>query len=137
MPSMTTTDSRHYRHCEYQSLDFTHVVPEAQVVQPVQPFPPHWAQWAAVQPPGVVVLAGGGEVLVVVGLADVVDVTSVVLVELVLVLVAGLELELLELPPPLPPEPVVVVSNGKLRNKTYDYSLPGPDTDVVILPLSM
>jgi hypothetical protein len=33
-----------YKHCEYQAFDTTHVVPETQTVQPVQPFPPHWPQ---------------------------------------------------------------------------------------------
>jgi len=87
------------------------VVPDAHVVHPEKPIPPHWAQWAAVHPPGELVVVGVEGVLVVVGLAEVVDVTSVVLVELLVALVAGFELEILELPPP-PVEPVVAVSTA-------------------------
>lgn len=64
--------------------------------------PPHCAQWAAVQPPVLPVVVGVEEVLVVVGLAEVVDVASVVLVELVVLLVAGFELE----PPPVEPDAI-------------------------------
>jgi hypothetical protein len=55
------------------------------------------------------VLVGVDDALVVVGLVEVVDVTRVVLVELLVVLVAGFELELL-LPPPPPLEPGIMVS---------------------------
>jgi hypothetical protein len=48
------------------------------------------------------VVVGVEEVLVVVGLAEVVDVASVVLVELVVLLVAGFELE----PPPVEPDAI-------------------------------
>jgi hypothetical protein len=29
-------------HCEYQSLDFSHLYPETQAVSPEKPWPPHW-----------------------------------------------------------------------------------------------
>jgi hypothetical protein len=65
--------------------------------------PPHWAQWAAVQPVGRVVLVCGGLVeLVLVGGFVVVDVVRVVLVEL------GVLLLLLEPPPPPPPPPEAI-----------------------------
>ena len=116
-----------------------HVDPDAHVVQPEKPMPPHWAQRAAVHPPGALVVVGVEGALVVVGLAEVVDVTSVVLVELLVALVAGLELETLELPPP-PVEPVVAVRrhcHAKVHNTSSNDSPPGPDTEVVMLPLSM
>lgn len=88
------------------------------------------------QPPGVLVTVGVAEVLAVVGLADVVEVTSVVLDELMLVLGVGLELEELELLPPPLAGPVILVSTCGSAD-TYEYLLPGPDTEVVMLPLSI
>lgn len=53
----------HYKHCEYQSLLYLHVVPEAQTLHPVYVRPPHWPQRATVQPfppLGLVVIAPPG-----------------------------------------------------------------------------
>jgi hypothetical protein len=40
-------------HCEYHSFITTHVVPDTQVPDPVQPEPPHWEYWARIAPDAV------------------------------------------------------------------------------------
>ena len=58
---------------DLQSLDALQVDPLQQVVDPVQPEPPHWAYFAAHVPPEV----GDGALVVVVGLAPLLEVVEV------------------------------------------------------------
>lgn len=80
------------------------VLPESQTVQPVQFVPPHWAHFAAVQPPGAVAVADAEEVVLVAGALDVVDAAEVVLLEDVAVLDGAAEEEEEEPPPDEPVE---------------------------------
>lgn len=102
------------------------------------------------QPPETAVVVGAADVLVVVGFTDVtlvvvgftdvalvvVEVIKVVLVEVLLVLGFD-ELLLLLLPPPPPLEPAMLVSMVFNHNLDVQYLLPGPETEVVMLPLSI
>lgn len=115
-----------YRHCEYQSLEYLHVLPDAQAVHPVHPLPPHWPYKVCVHE----VELAEAELLVVVLelLVVVVDALDVVVVATDVELLAldvevdnvvADELELELEPPPLLEPP------------------PGPETLVVKDPLSI
>lgn len=69
-------------------------------MQPAQLVPPHWAHFAAVQPPGAVAVADAEEVVLVAGALEVVDATEVVLLEDVAVLDGAAEEDEEEEPPP-------------------------------------
>lgn len=94
------------RHWEYQSLEYLQVLPEAHVVQPVHPTPPHWPYRDAVQVEVAEAALLLVELVLVVDALEVVDTLDVERVELraVEVVLDATDDDELELLPPVDPE---------------------------------